>query len=151
MNALRHPTLRRCATAFAIAAATLAAPLVARADEAMDTYRSERADCMAGRTTQSKALCLYDARLALEAAREGRLVIATEEQRQQNVLARCDAVPEDGRDSCLRIARGEGERDGSVAQGIMMMWLVETDTAVSAAEPSEDTSTQVSAVSETDQ
>ena len=120
----------------AVALAALASPLLAQTPDAVSpaaTYRQQRADCMAGRTTQSRALCLYDARLALEAAREGRLEVADDEQRARNVVARCDGVPSEARDGCLRIAHGEGQRDGSVEQGIVVMWLAEGDSVTSVA------------------
>ena len=120
----------------AVALVTLGAPLAAQAQGGKGpqaTYRQERADCMAGRTTQSRSLCLYDARLALEAAREGRLEVADANQRARNTVARCDGVPSEARDGCLRIAHGEGHRDGSVEQGIVVMWLADADSAVAAA------------------
>lgn len=133
MQAVRKHSARSLARSAvaALALAALGAPLLAQAQGASSpqaTYRKERADCMAGRTTQSRALCLYDARLALEAARAGRLEVADDNQRAQNALARCDGVPGEARDGCLRIARGEGEREGSVEQGIVVMWLADADT-----------------------
>jgi hypothetical protein len=124
--------------AAALAVATLAAPMLAQAQDdgsPQATYRQERAECMAGRTTQSRALCLYDAGLALEAAREGRLEVTDAGERERNRLARCDSLPQDARDSCQRIARGEGEREGSVEAGIVVMWLpdAETTTALNTA------------------
>ena len=70
---------------------------------------------------RSRALWLYDARLALEATRAGRLEVANDSQRARNALARCDTVPGEAPQGYPRIARGEGERDGSVEGGIVVM------------------------------
>lgn len=49
-----------------------AVPLIAQSqDSAMDIYRQDRADCMAGRTQQSRADCLYEARSALRDRQNG--------------------------------------------------------------------------------
>jgi hypothetical protein len=134
MKQIHHTTFaataRRAAAALAVAA--LGAPLLvqAQADTSpQDTYRQDRAECMAGRTTQSRTLCLYDARLALEAAKDGRLMAVDPAELERNSLARCDGVPSEARDSCLRIAQGEGEREGSVEEGAVVMWLDEDDAA----------------------
>jgi hypothetical protein len=128
MKQVQHTTLaataRRAAAALAVAA--LGAPLLVQAQaesSPQDTYRADRAECMAGRTTQSRTLCLYDARLAFEAAKEGRLQAVDPVELERNTLARCDGVPIEARDSCLRIAQGEGEREGSVEEGAVVMWL----------------------------
>lgn len=127
-------SLARAALA-ALAVAAMGAPLVAQAQSELSpqaTYRQDRANCLAGRTTQPRALCLYDARLALEAARDGRFAQFDDSQLQRNALSRCDAVPTEARDSCLRLVRGEGQREGSVEEGIVVMWLDEFDSDTTA-------------------
>jgi hypothetical protein len=71
MNIRRSPVWSstfRIVTAAA-AAAVIALPLTAQTQEeaasARQVYRQDRADCLAGRTTQSRADCLYEARSAL--------------------------------------------------------------------------------------
>ncbi|HEY9107905.1 MAG TPA: hypothetical protein VIN58_14585 [Roseateles sp.] len=59
-----------------IAAATTAAivlPITAQTQSANELYQQERADCLAGRTSQSQADCLYEARSALRDRRAGGL------------------------------------------------------------------------------
>jgi len=59
-----------------VAAATTAAvvlPLTAHTQSANELYQQERADCLAGRTSQSQADCLYEARSALRDRRAGGL------------------------------------------------------------------------------
>jgi hypothetical protein len=132
---------RRCAAALAVAA--LASPLLANAatgdaKAARDTYRQDRAACMAGNTNgQSRADCLYEARSVLRDARRGKLQAADTDTLARNALARCDAVPADARNSCERLVRGEGERLGSVEEGGIVMWVAEApaDTSMAAAPP----------------
>jgi hypothetical protein len=65
----------RVVTAVA-AVAAIALPLTARTQadaSATQLYQQERADCMAGRTTQSRADCLYEARSVLRDRRAGAL------------------------------------------------------------------------------
>ena len=65
----------RIVTAIA-AVAAVALPLTARTQadaSATELYEKERADCMAGRTTQSRADCLYEARSVLRDRRAGEL------------------------------------------------------------------------------
>jgi hypothetical protein len=60
----------------AVAAATVVAivlPITAQTQSATEIYRQERADCLAGRTSQSQADCLYEARSALRDRRAGEL------------------------------------------------------------------------------
>jgi len=59
-----------------VAAATTAAivlPIAAQTQNANQLYQQERADCLAGRTSQSQADCLYEARSALRDRRAGGL------------------------------------------------------------------------------
>jgi hypothetical protein len=108
-------------------AVALAVPIccVAKDQAAQQRYRQERADCMAGRTTnQDRATCLYEARSALRDARQGMLADADPQTLATNVVRRCDPVPDEVKADCERLARGEGEREGSVAEGGVVMWLV---------------------------
>lgn len=63
---------RLIATAAAVAA--IALPLTARTQadaSAMQIYQQDRANCLAGKTSESRADCLYEARSALRDRRAG--------------------------------------------------------------------------------
>lgn len=60
----------------AVAAATVVAivlPITARTQTATEIYRQDRANCLSGQTSQSRADCLYEARSALRDRRAGEL------------------------------------------------------------------------------
>jgi hypothetical protein len=64
--------LRVIATIATVAAVTL--PLTARTQadtSALQAYRQDRADCLAGKTSESQADCLYEARSVLRDRRAG--------------------------------------------------------------------------------
>lgn len=66
--------VRLVAAAAAVAAITL--PITARTQvdsSATEIYQQERANCLAGRTNQSRADCLYEARSVLRDRRAGEL------------------------------------------------------------------------------
>lgn len=62
----------RVAAAVA-AAAAIVLPITAQTQSATEIYQQERADCLAGRTHQSRADCLYEARSVLRDRRAGGL------------------------------------------------------------------------------
>ncbi len=113
-------------------AVALAAPLVAQAQDLtpMQQYRQDRAACVAGNTHQDKATCLYEARSVLRDLRMGKVLSDDPQKLADNSVLRCERVPADTKSACERLARGEGERDGSVAQGAVVMWLAEADTTM---------------------
>ncbi|MGM9485548.1 hypothetical protein ACS5PN_30445 [Roseateles sp. NT4] len=60
----------------AVAAAAVVAivlPITAQTQTATEIYQQERANCLAGKTQQSQADCLYEARSALRDRRAGGL------------------------------------------------------------------------------
>lgn len=106
---------------------TLALALLAAAAGAstLSTYQQERADCLAGRSTQDRQTCLKEAAAAQAEARLGRLDSgATARQLTDNALARCKVVPADDRAACETLALGGGKRSGSVAEGAVLKELV---------------------------
>lgn len=59
-----------------VAAATVVAivlPITAQTQTATEIYQQERANCLAGKTIQSRADCLYEARSVLRDRRAGEL------------------------------------------------------------------------------
>jgi len=66
-------TRRLMAWLTPVAAAAAVLPLTAQTQTANEIYRQERADCLAGRTAQSQADCLHEARSALRDRRAGAL------------------------------------------------------------------------------
>jgi len=79
-------------------------------------YQQDRADCLAGRTTEDQKTCLKEAGARLQAARKGDLSSPSSAQLAANARKRCDAFTGDDRRTCL--ARLEdGSTSGSVAGG----------------------------------
>jgi len=120
-------TLRALLAASSLALAAAAA----LADGAVDRgaveaqYQADRQACLAGQTLQaSRSTCLVDARLAREAALAGELGGEDPALLAHNRLLRCEAVPADGEDSCLRLMDGEGQVSGSVEEGVILRELV---------------------------
>lgn len=112
-------TLWTSAIALAAACATLGASALAANDRAADIealYQRERAACESGQSGQDRASCLQEAAAARDAAKRGQLDDAQADY-ERNALARCEALPADERDSCVRRTRGEGETRGSVSDG----------------------------------
>ena len=96
-----------------------------------ETYAAERADCLAGNTTQDQRSCLYEARsvrrdalAALNASTSmGASTQVAQPDYRANALLRCDAVPTDAQKDCSRRLGGEGRMLGSVADGIIVWEL----------------------------
>ena len=61
------------ATVAAAATAAIVLPITAQTQSATEIYQQERANCLAGKTQQSQADCLYEARSALRDRRAGEL------------------------------------------------------------------------------
>ena len=109
----------------ALLAGSLLLPLTANAatadsGSAEANYRKERADCMSGRSIQDRQTCLKEAGAALAESRRGQLKSADAAQLQANAVERCQRVPADDRQACEAMARGEGQRSGSVAEGAVL-------------------------------
>jgi len=61
------------ATVAAAAATAIVLPITAQTQSANEIYQQERANCLAGRTNQSRADCLYEARSVLRDRQAGGL------------------------------------------------------------------------------
>jgi len=81
-------------------------------------YQRDRADCLAGKTAESRQTCLKEAGAALQAAREHELKNASSAQLAANERKRCDALTGGDRNDCLKRAAGvDTAMSGSVAGG----------------------------------
>jgi hypothetical protein len=81
-------------------------------------YQQDRADCMAGKTAESRKTCLKEAAAALQAARRHELASPTPEQVAANERKRCEVLSGDDRQDCLKRAAGvDTTVSGSVAAG----------------------------------
>ena len=106
-------------SAFAVGALLTAGIAMAAAtdmSEAQARYKQERARCMSGQSHQDHATCLKEAGAALNEAKRGNLGSGTG-QNEQNQLKRCEVLPAEDREDCLRRMRGEGTISGSVEGG----------------------------------
>ena len=130
-------SIRHHAAVLAIVAAGVPTAAMAQPDSVTPRqhFKEDRAACMAGRTTQGLASCLYEARSVLRDRLQGKLEMQVVDPGilAQNALARCEAVPQDAKDLCERLARGEGYREGSVAEGAVLMWLASADDEITVA------------------
>ena len=85
--------------------------------EAQQRYNRERAHCMSGQSGQDRAICLREARAALQEARRNRLQTGAGVNLDANATARCNAQPAADREACVQRIRGAGTTSGSVAGG----------------------------------
>lgn len=88
-------------------------------DHARLNYEREKADCMMGKTSQPRNVCLREATNAYADARRGRLASPSDDASlyAANAARRCEVQKGEMRDLCLRRVAGEGTLYGSVAQG----------------------------------
>lgn len=116
----------RTAFALPLCAALLAALLAfdAQAATAQERYRSERAACLNGSSSQDRATCLKEAGAALAEARKPGHQPQTEPDYRANALLRCDRQPEADRLDCRRLVMGAGSSSGSVAEGAIVREVV---------------------------
>ncbi|UIP23554.1 hypothetical protein [Achromobacter deleyi] len=100
--------------------------LIAGAVQAADTtgtstpqqrYQQDVAACRSGATGQPLDTCLREAGAALQESRRQNLKEATPEQRQQNILARCNRLPEAQRQNCVTQMTAPTNVRGSVQGG----------------------------------
>lgn len=88
-------------------------------------YQRERAACLDGSSSQDRTTCLKEAAAARAEARRGTLDNGERaDQLRANALKRCAAVAAGDRDDCERLALGEGQRSGSVAEGAVVKTIV---------------------------
>lgn len=101
-------------TGIAQAAGSPARPV----DAARMQYEREKADCLTGKNSQPRNVCLREAGAAYAQARRGRLAPPNDgaEQWAANAVMRCQAQPPEDRELCERRVR-EGQVEGSVGGG----------------------------------
>ncbi|RZL39424.1 MAG: hypothetical protein EOP35_03705 [Rubrivivax sp.] len=121
MNAARsrpHLTTWLGAALLALGTAAQAAPSGGPADPLRLQYERERADCLTGKSSQPRNVCLREASAAYAQARQGKLVSSGDRSDHwaANALKRCQAQPAQDRDLCEKRVR-EGEVVGSVEGG----------------------------------
>lgn len=117
------PLLTLFVLSAAIAATAAAAMAATSVPDATARYQAERAVCLSGQSNQDRATCLREAGAALQEARNGRLQEGRVDYRQ-NASVRCNALPADDRDACLRRMAGEGTTSGSALEGGVTRELV---------------------------
>jgi hypothetical protein len=121
-----------CKWALVLASASIVlAPAAATAAsteraEAQARFQVERSACLSGSTNQSRATCLQEASAALAQARLGQLDTSDDTTYTRNKINRCEALPQDDREDCLRRMRGEGSTSGSVEAGGIYRELTRT-------------------------
>ncbi len=118
-NGVRHARMACAALGILVGFVTAAgATPHTQADlkAAQQVYESERAQCMTNMSVASQDACLKSAAAALAEARAGRLD-TQDHPYSANELARCNALPENMRDDCVRRMHGEGIISGSVDGG----------------------------------
>jgi hypothetical protein len=121
-----------------LAAVLLLAPVLAAEPPAATTvsakaqalYVKERAACLDGSSQQERAACLKEAGAALAEAKRSRLGNGEDARAlRSNAVQRCDAVRAEDRDSCRRMALGEGTVSGTAAAGGVVKELVTIEPA----------------------
>jgi hypothetical protein len=116
-------TFHRTIVIASLAVVGAAAQTVWAADPSANAaFERERAACLEGRTQQSQADCLKEARNSLADKRRG--VLDNGGNFDANKHQRCAYLPADERDECMRIADGEGTQTGSVEGGGVLKELV---------------------------
>lgn len=108
-------TLAATSLALACCAAAGAATHEGSAD-AQARYRNDRAACMEGHTSQDRATCLREAGAALQSAQRGQLVEQGAAY-EHNRFLRCNPLPAEDKQDCIRRMNGEGIVRGSVEEG----------------------------------
>lgn len=127
----RHAAAWLAAALMGLAGAAQAGPKPAHIDPLRLQYEREKADCMTGRTSEPRNVCLREAAAAYADARRGRLAVAGAgpELWQANALRRCQAQPAEDREMCERRVR-EGTVTGSVESGGQLTTLVVRSTDI---------------------
>jgi hypothetical protein len=116
---------------MAAAGVAQAAPRAQNVDPLRLQYEREKADCMTGRTSEPRNVCLREAGAAYAQARQGKLISSSDrpEQWATNALKRCEAQPAQDREMCERRVR-EGQVSGSVEGGGQLRTLVVRSTDI---------------------
>jgi len=122
MNFTKTPELLAIATTVAVVYSAFSVGTIsanaATPSPAEQRYQQDRANCMAGKTAESRKTCLAEAAAALQAARKHGLTTPTPEQIAANERKRCEAQSGDDKKDCLKRAAGvDTSVSGSVAGG----------------------------------
>jgi hypothetical protein len=88
------------------------------------SYQAERKACIDGSSNQDRPTCLREAAAAFKAARAGKLKSETEQVYMHNRLLRCEPLPKEYKEECVRRMQGEGTQSGSVEGGGILRELV---------------------------
>jgi hypothetical protein len=135
MNKISMKRIAGLAAALLLAPAFAAEPAANESTkaQAQARYLKERAACVDGTSQQERAACLKEAGAALAQARGAGLGNAEDPLAlRRNAVKRCDAVRAEDRDSCRRMALGEGTASGSAAAGGVVKELITVEPAASA-------------------
>ncbi|HEY8877160.1 MAG TPA: hypothetical protein VIN03_06330 [Roseateles sp.] len=116
---------------MAVAGVAQAAPKARNVDPLRLQYEREKADCVTGRTSEPRNVCLREAAAAYAQARQGKLISPDDrpDQWATNALKRCQAQPMEDREMCERRVR-EGTVTGSVEGGGQLRTLVVRSTDI---------------------
>jgi hypothetical protein len=122
MNFNKTPELLAIAITVAAVLSTFSVGAIsanAAAPTAAETrYQQDSADCMAGKTAESRKTCLKEAGAALQASREHELKSGNPAQLAANERQRCVPLSGDDKRACLARAAGmDTSTSGSVAAG----------------------------------
>ncbi|WP_457421612.1 hypothetical protein [Roseateles sp. P5_E7] len=119
------------AALLALSGAAQAAPAAKHVDPLRMQYERERADCITGKTSQPRNVCLREAGAAYAQARQGKLISPGDsaDQWATNALKRCLAQPVEDRELCERRVR-EGQVVGSVEGGGQLSTLTVRSTDI---------------------
>lgn len=120
----RAVRLALCAVGALLCASQAHAADQGTVSDAQAVYQQDRAACMRGDTNQVRATCLAEAGAAREEATRGAQSGNAQGQFEANRLRRCENLPAQDRDDCIRRMNGEGTTRGSVQSGGIYRELV---------------------------
>lgn len=124
-----------CAAGLVLgAAATHAADPIGRAG-IQAQYEQDVANCKKGTTGQDRSACLREAGAAREEANRQRLQEGSTSQLQQNMLDRCNRLPQASRQDCITQMTSPTQVRGSVQGGGVLRETVIQAPAESAPPP----------------
>lgn len=120
----------KAAFQFFAMAALMVYGMLAYADNAQDlrqrqrVYQIDRQQCLSGHSGQALDSCLQEAGAVLQQAPAAQTEVGAA-QLQDNALQRCDALPDDQRQSCVARIQGQGTTQGGVQAGGVLRTLRE--------------------------
>ncbi len=124
----RGIAVRLSACMMGVAGALLFAAPAMSADQnpptAQARYQAERAACNDGNSNQDRSTCLREAAAAYQEARAGRFKPDGDQVYGSNRMIRCEPLPPEYREECVRRMQGEGTQKGSVEDGGILRELV---------------------------